>query len=81
MTDNNELAATWRDECVVTVVNNASLGGQHVGGTNWPVRVVHEPTGLIAECGYERSSYKNREVAMSMIEWGLVAMNLPRRIA
>jgi protein subunit release factor A len=69
--------ATWRDDCLVSVVNQAGKGGQHVGAAPTGVRVLHEPTGLVAECGYERSQLKNREVAFSMIEWGLVAMKLP----
>jgi protein subunit release factor A len=67
----------WRDECTVKVVGHEGKGGQHVGSAPAGVRVLHEPTGLVAECGYERSQLKNREVAFSMIEWGLVAMKLP----
>ena len=71
----------WKDDCVVSLVNTPDEGGQTVGCHIRPVRVVHTPTGIVAECGYERSQHKNREVAFSMIEWGLVAMNLPRTIA
>lgn len=73
--------AHWKDDCVVSLVKPPDQGGQTVGCLTYPVRVVHTPTGLVAECGYERSQHRNKEVAMSMIEWGLVAMNLPRTIA
>ena len=65
----------WKDDIVVTVINPHDKGGQHVGWTASIIRVVHTPTGIVAECGYERSQFKNREVAMSMIQWALVNMN------
>lgn len=67
----------WWNECVVMAVRPQNEGGQHVGAVNYPVRVTHEPTGLVAECGYQRSQHKNKETAMSMIEWGLVALKYP----
>ena len=69
--------STFRDECIVKVVGHDGKGGQHVGSAPVEVRVLHEPTGLVAECGYESSQFKNREIAFGMIEWGLVAMRLP----
>ena len=65
----------WKDDCVVTIVKPPNEGGQKVGSPNYPIRVVHTPTGIVAECGHERSQFKNREVAMSMIQWALVNMN------
>lgn len=67
----------WKSDCVASLVKPADMGGQHVGTPVYPVRVVHVPTGLVAECGYERSQHKNRETAMQMIEWGLVFMRFP----
>jgi len=46
-------------------------GGQHVGIISYGIQVIHEPTGLQAIVNTERSQLKNRNVAKSMIEWGL----------
>jgi protein subunit release factor A len=65
--------SNWKDDCKITVVN-PNKGGQQVGFTNTPVRVVHEPTGITAECGEARSQFKNKNVAMSMIQWALIEL-------
>lgn len=49
-------------------------GGQHVGEYYNSIRVTHIPTGMIAECGYERSQYKNRKIVMEMMEYGLLTL-------
>ena len=69
--------SNWKDDCVVTVINPHEKGGQHVGYTSSIIRVVHTPTGIVAECGYERSQFRNRQVAMDMIQWALVTMKFP----
>jgi protein subunit release factor A len=67
---------TWKDDCHISVIDpRAGKGGQHVGTSPLIVRVVHEPTGITAECGEARSQFKNREIAMSMIQWALVNLN------
>ena len=40
------------------------------------VRITHIPTDTVAECGFERSQFKNKQVAMAMIEMALVEMKL-----
>ena len=67
----------WKDDCKITVVDPHPHGGQKVGLTTNIIRVVHEPTGIVAECGYERSQFRNRQVAMDMIQWALVNMKFP----
>lgn len=64
---------TFRDDCKVTVVNH-NQGGQQVGLTSTTIRIVHEPTGITAECGEARSQFKNREVAMLMIQFALIEL-------
>lgn len=49
-------------------------GGQHVGMYHIPIRVTHLPTGIFAQCEYERSQHKNKDIAMIMVEFGLVEM-------
>lgn len=65
------MTTNWKDDCKVEVVYQ-NKGGQQVGYTVTPIRVIHEPTGITAECGEARSQFKNREIAMSMIQWALV---------
>ena len=71
------MTADWRYECRAELVKPPDMGGQHVGTPHCTVRVVHIPTGLVAECGYQRSQHKNKETAMQMIEWALVFMGYP----
>lgn len=51
-------------------------GGQHVGTSPNGIHVTHLPTGLKAFCNYERSQIKNKKIALDMIEWGLVQLEL-----
>lgn len=49
-------------------------GGQQAGIPATSVRITHIPSGLMAQCGTgRRAQHKNREIAMEMIEWGLLA--------
>lgn len=50
-------------------------GGQHVGVPVLGVRVTHVPSGIAAECRFERSQYKNKIIATAMIEYGLAELN------
>lgn len=52
-----------------------SPGGQHVGVIRTGVKVTHIPTGLIAISDCERSQIKNRNLAMSMINFALNQLN------
>ena len=54
-------------------------GGQHVGVTESGVRVEHLPTGTVAISVNSRSQYKNKIVAMEMIEWALSSKHLQWR--
>ena len=71
MTDQS--GKTFRDDCIISVVN-PNKGGQQVGLTSTIVRIVHEPTGITAECGEARSQFKNRNVAMMMIQFALIEL-------
>lgn len=56
------------EDLKVETISPHSKGGQHVGVTICDVKVTHLPTGITAVVGFCRSQYRNRNVAVRMIE-------------
>ena len=67
-----DVEVSWSD--IRTEVYRASgAGGQHINKTSSAVRLIHEPTGLVAASQEERSQLQNREKAMNRLRTMIAA--------
>ena len=55
-------------EIRMEVFRASGAGGQHINKTSSAVRLIHEPTGLVASSQEERSQLQNRERAMGRLK-------------
>ena len=54
-------------EVRIDTFRSSGAGGQHINKTESAIRVTHIPTGTVVECQDERSQYKNKDRALSIL--------------
>ena len=67
------------DDLKVETFRSSGPGGQHMQKTSSAVRLTHLPTGLVATCQSERSQYRNKEIALRILQARLLELKLAER--
>ncbi len=80
MIEAEEVDIVIREEDLeISACRASGAGGQHVNKTNSAIRVVHIPTGMVAECQNERSQLQNKLTAISVLKSRIYAMEEEKR--
>ena len=69
------------NELKIDTFRSSGAGGQHVNKTESAIRVTHLPPGLVVECQDERSQYKNKDRALSIMRAKLYEQECERQNA
>ncbi len=70
-----------RDDVERQTFRSGGPGGQHQNKTESGVRLIHRPTGIVAECRNERSQHKNEDMAWKMLRAKLYKIEEQKRRA
>ena len=68
-------------DLIVETHRSSGAGGQHINKTDSAVRLIHKPTGLVANCQSERSQLMNKELALNMLKSKLYQLKIEEQEA